>query len=35
MEGLFQPMHLLALAVFFVPVFLIGGLLWRLGSRKR
>ena len=33
-EGMFQPLHLIALAVVGFIVYVIGRLLWRLGDRK-
>ena len=33
LEGLFQPMHLVVLAIVAVPAFLILRLLWKAGTR--
>jgi hypothetical protein len=33
LEGLFQPMHLLVLALVAIPVFVILRLLWKAGTR--
>jgi hypothetical protein len=34
-EGMFQPMHLLVFFIVGVPLFLMGRVLWRLGSRLK
>jgi hypothetical protein len=34
-EGLLQPMHLVVLLVVVPGAFLVGRLLWRLGSKKK
>jgi hypothetical protein len=33
LEGLFQPMHLLVLAIVSIPAFVIVRLLWKAGTR--
>lgn len=35
LEGLFQPMHLLVTVMVLVPLFLVGRVLWHLGSRLK
>ena len=35
LNGLFQPMHLLVLAVLLVGAFLVFRVLWRLGSKLK
>jgi hypothetical protein len=33
LEGLFQPMHLLVLAIVAIPAFVVLRLLWKAGTR--